>query len=105
MLVRGRAYLANDIGNPEGCPVEEQQRCTRVIFRKCMSLSSIGPEQAIQPVKVVQVARLNAEELQLEPSSLDHDADEAEGKNYAGGQAVDIVMAERDRGVSKQEGE
>jgi len=63
------ADFANQIRNTERPPVEEKDCRARVIFRKSVALRTSRAKQPIQSVKVIEITRENAEELEFVPPS------------------------------------
>ncbi len=100
-----RLYVACDVGNTKCQPVEEEQSQTGLVFVEVAAVSPFDTEDAVEPIKVIQVAGKNTEDFELEPAHFQDDGDKTDGKNYARDQAVDGVLTQRHGGVTEQKGQ
>jgi len=74
-----------------------------MVLLEVTAVSTLDAEDAVEPIKMIQVAGENAEDFELEPSHFQDDGDKADGKKYAGRKAVDGVLTQRDSGIAEQE--
>ena len=96
--------VAGNVGDTEGQPVEEKQRQAGAVFLEVTAVSALDAKEAVKPIEMIQVAGKDAEDLELEPAHFENDGNKTDGEEDTGGQAVDGVLAQRDRCVSQQKG-
>ncbi len=94
---------AGNIGNAESQPIEEEQSQAGMILLEVATLSSFDAEDAVEPIKMIQVAGENSEDFEFEPAHFQDDRNETDGEKHAGRKAVNGVLAEGDGSVAKQE--
>src|ERR1700687_122944 len=73
-----------------------------MVFLKVAAMGTFDAEDAVEPIEVIQVAGENAENFELEPAHFQDNGNKTDGKNYAGGQAVDGVLTQCHSGITKQ---
>jgi hypothetical protein len=96
---------AGDIGDAKREPVEKQERKAGVEFGKGAALRALDAKNAVEPIEMVEIAGEDAKNFKLEPTHFENDADEANGEDHSGGQAVNSILAQCDGGVAEQERE
>src|SRR6266446_3345711 len=95
-------YVAGNIGEAEDQPVEKKQRQAGVVLLEVPAVSALDAENSVEPVEMIQIAGENAENFELEPTQFQDNGNKTDGKNYAGGQAVDGVLTQCHGRVTKQ---
>ena len=96
---------ARDVGPAVNRPVHAQQHGARHELREHVLVGAHRLDHGAQPNEVIQIRRDEAENFELEPVAAVDDGDEANRENCSGGQAVDRVLADGNRGERQQERE
>ncbi len=83
---------AQDVGNTERQPVEEQHGDAGVIFGEEAAMRAVGAEDFVKPIEMIEVAGEDAENFELEPTHFQDNGDEADRKDHAGEQSIDGAL-------------
>ena len=67
-----------------------------------MAPRAVGAEKVIEPVKMREIGRENAENFQLKPAHPQDNGHQANRQKHTGGKAVDIVLTERHGEIAQQ---
>src|SRR5438067_13817885 len=67
-----------------------------------MAPRAVGAEKVIEPVKMREIGRENAENFQLKPAHPQDYGHQANRQKHTGGKAVDIVLTERHGEIAQQ---
>src|SRR5258705_4517065 len=93
--------VACNVGNAEGQPVEEKQQQAGMVFLEVAAVGPFDAKDAVEPIEMIEVTGENAENFEFEPTHFQDNADQTDGKNYSGGQAVDGVLTQCHGRVTK----
>src|SRR5207249_6291319 len=66
-----------------------------ILLGKGMAPCVVGAEKVIEPVKMREIGRENAENFQLKPAHPQDNGHQANRQKHTGGKAVDIVLTEQ----------